>query len=278
MQFGRHELEFGRRTLIMGILNVTPDSFSDGGKFFSFEDAVAAAWEMAEQGADIIDIGGESTRPGHTAISAREETERIIPIIARLHQDQFPLPISVDTYKSEVARAALDAGASMINDIWGLQRDERMADLAAEKDVPVIVMHNQNHTEYPDGLMLGIHRFFERSIQIAERAGLAKERLILDPGFGFGKTADQNLEMTKRLHELQSFGRPILFGPSRKSTIGKVLNLPVEEREEGTAALIALAIAQGVDIVRVHHVQAMLRVVRMCDAVLRGWRPEDWET
>lgn len=277
LQCGRFELQFGRRTLIMGIVNVTPDSFSDGGLHLATDDAVAAAWRMVEHGADMIDIGGESARPGHQPISAEEEMQRILPVLERLQEEQFPLPISIDTYKAEVAEAALSVGASIINDIWGLQRDERMAEVAARFSAPVIVMHNQNDTHYPNGVMNGLHQFFQESFHRAEAAGLSKDRLILDPGFGFGKNAEQNLEVTRSLRDLTRYGCPILFGPSRKSTIGKLLNLPVTEREEGTAAFVAMAIDRGADIVRVHDVRAMQRVVRVCDAVVRDWRPDDWQ-
>lgn len=274
MRCGPYELAFGARTLVMGILNVTPDSFSDGGRYTTVEAAVRRAMEMVADGADIIDVGGESTRPGAAPVPASEELKRVVPVIRAL-RDQVPVPISIDTYKAEVARAALEAGAHIVNDVWGLQGDPAMARVVAEAGVPVVVMHGMaRHVgrEEPargGDLMGGIKGFLSRSVAIAEAAGLPRDQVIVDPGFGFGKDVAQNLEMVARLGELRDLGCPILLGPSRKSTIGKVLDLPVDERLEGTAAVVALAVAQKVDIVRVHDVRAMVRVVRMADAVAR---------
>lgn len=265
---GRFQLELGRRTLVMGILNVTPDSFSDGGRYTDPERALERALEMVEEGADIIDIGGESTRPGALPVSAEEELRRIMPVLDRI-ATEVGVPVSIDTYKAEVARQAVAAGASIVNDVWGLQNDPQMAATVAELGVPVILMHNQKGTDYADDLMVAIKGFLQKSISIGEATGIPRDRMIIDPGFGFGKTAEHNLEMMARLHQLKELGLPILLGPSRKSTIGKVLDLPVDQRVEGTAALVALGIASGVDIIRVHDVQAMVRVARMTDAVVR---------
>jgi dihydropteroate synthase len=262
-------LVIGERTLIMGILNVTPDSFSDGGKFHQVDAAVAHAREMVSEGADIIDIGGESTRPQTWAeepMSAEEELRRIMPVLERLLQD-VDVPISIDTYKAETARAALKAGAHIINDIWGFQRDPDLAKVAASYDVPVILMHNQDGTEYQD-LMGEVIRFLRQSVAIAEDAGVRPEQVIIDPGIGFGKTTEQNLVVMRRLDELRSLGKPILLGTSRKSVVGKTLNLPVDQRLEGTAATVAWGIANGADIVRIHDVREMSRVVRMVDAIM----------
>ena len=259
------ELLLGKKTLIMGILNVTPDSFSDGGRYVSMEDAVAHAVAMQAAGADIIDIGGESTRPGHTPIAVEEERRRIMPLIEKL-ASLLQVPISVDTYKPEVARAALAAGAAMVNDIWGLQKDPQMAVLAAREKCPVIVMHNQEDTEYND-LIGDMMRFFTRSKQIALENGMQEEQIIFDPGIGFGKHGGQNLEVLRRLAEFAALGRPLLIGTSRKRFIGAATGLPVTEREWGTAASVVWAIAQGAQIVRVHQVAETRQAVAVADAI-----------
>lgn len=262
-------LTVGERTLVMGILNVTPDSFSDGGRWTDPDRAVERAVTMLQEGADIIDVGGESTRPGHTPVSAEEELRRLLPVVRALRQAVPHMVISVDTYKASVARAALEAGANIINDIWGLSRDPDMARVAAEFQAPVVVMHNQEGTSYQD-LMGDIIRFLERSIETAAAAGLPRELVIVDPGFGFGKTTAQNLRVVNELSALQVLDAPILLGPSRKRAIGEVLGgLPVDERLEGTAATVAIGIAQGADIIRVHDVKAMKRVAMMTDALVR---------
>ena len=269
---GRRTLEVGRRTLIMGILNVTPDSFSDGGRWAEPESAVARALEMLSEGADIIDVGGESTRPGHLPVPAGEEMRRVLPVIRAIRTAAPDAVISVDTQKAGVAEAALEAGADMLNDIWGLQRDPEMARVAARYRCPVVVMHNQEGTEYAD-LVGDITAFFERSLELARAAGLPQEHIILDPGVGFGKTPLQNLEVIQRLGEFCQLNRPLLLATSRKSTIGKVLGgLPPEERLEGTAATVAIGIANGADIVRVHDVRAMKRVAQVADAIVRPGR------
>ncbi|BAD42170.1 dihydropteroate synthase [Symbiobacterium thermophilum] len=265
-------LELGTRSVIMGILNVTPDSFSDGGRWTDPERAVARALHMLEEGADIIDIGGESTRPGYEPVPADEEMRRVLPVIAALRRAAPDAIISVDTQKAAVAEAALGAGADMINDIWGLQGDPEMVQVAARWQCPVVVMHNQHGTEYRE-LMGDIKAFFRRSLALAAAAGLPGDLIILDPGVGFGKTPLQNLEVIRRLGELRELDRPLLLGVSRKSTIGKVLGgLPPEERLEGTAAAVAIGIMGGADILRVHDVRAMKRVAQVADAIVRPGR------
>ncbi|KGK89483.1 dihydropteroate synthase [Desulfosporosinus sp. HMP52] len=264
------ELILGGRTLVMGILNVTPDSFSDGGKFNSLEDAVLQAECMIENGADILDIGGESTRPNYSGISAEEEWMRLEPIL-RMLLERVNIPISVDTYKASVAAKALEAGAHMINDVWGLQKDPDMAKVVGDFQVPVVVMHNQDGTAYHH-LMGDIFAFLQKSIELAESYGLERDQIIVDPGIGFGKTTEQNLEVMARLAEFKTLGHPVLLGTSRKSMIGNTLNLPVNERLEGTLATSVLGIVSGVDIIRVHDVKANKRAMQMADAIVRGQR------
>lgn len=268
-------LELGSKTLIMGILNVTPDSFSDGGLFLNSNHALAQAESMVAQGADLIDIGGESTRPGHVGISAKEEWERLKPIIAGL-LNSCPVPISVDTQKAEVAERALEAGVHMINDIWGLQKDPMIAKVIAQYKAPVVIMHNKNNTEYGD-LMKEILEFLSHSIDIALNSGISDEQIIIDPGIGFGKTPDQNMEVLSRLEELRILGFPILLGVSRKSVIGRTLNLPVEQRLEPTIALGTLGIAAGVDILRVHDVLENKKAALMVDQIMRRKRGAEYE-
>jgi dihydropteroate synthase len=265
---GGRRFVWGSRTYVMGVLNITPDSFSGDGLAGDVEAAVEQGRRFEAEGADILDVGGESTRPSFQGISLEEETRRVAPVIRSLVQ-KTSLPVSIDTYKAEVAEAGIQAGAHMLNDIWGFRRDQRMALLAAQSGLPAVVMHNQRDRPFRDvvgDLLSG----FRESLRIGREAGVSEERLILDPGFGFGWTEEQNLEMLRRLGELRVLGRPILIGTSRKSTIGKVLDLPVEERLEGTAATVAIAIANGADIVRVHDVRAMVRVARMADAIVRA--------
>jgi dihydropteroate synthase len=253
----------------MGILNVTPDSFSDGGKFIDLEKAVKQAKKMVAEGADIIDVGGESTRPGAHEVSAEEELKRVLPVVQRLVKE-IDVPISVDTYKSEVAEEALRAGAHMINDVWGMQKDPEMASVVAKYGVPVIVMHNQKGTEYQGDIIEEICKFFRKSIQLGTAAGIKREKIILDPGIGFGKTPEQNILVMSRLGELNDLGHPILLGTSRKSMIGKILDLPSGERVEGTLATTVMGIIQGVDIVRVHDVKENMRAAKVADAIVRG--------
>lgn len=264
----------------MGVINVSPDSFSGDG-LADAEEAAARAKRLASEGADIIDIGGESTRPGSTSISTDEELGRVIPVVEKLTHETL-VPLSVDTYKLEVARQALNAGANMINDIWGLQKEPGLAELAAQKGVPIVLMSNQRDSSCPD-IMPAIISDLKRAIKQALSAGVPWENIIIDPGIGFGKTQEQNLEILQRLEELKALGRPILLGSSRKSFIGWALDLtpgqrlnkvtfvpPGDQRLEGTAATIAIGIAKGADIVRVHDVKEMTRVCKMSDAIVRG--------
>ncbi|RKD21640.1 dihydropteroate synthase [Caminicella sporogenes] len=253
----------------MGILNVTPDSFSDGGEFVDVEKAVNHAKKMVEDGADIIDIGGESTRPGAVEVDADEELRRVLPVVERLVKE-VNVPISVDTYKAVVADKVLRAGAHIINDVWGLQRDKNMAFVVAKYGVPVIVMHNKNNTEYEKDIMEEISEFLKTSIDIALKAGIKKENIILDPGIGFGKTPEQNMLVMSRLGELNDLGYPILLGTSRKSMIGKILDLPAKERVEGTIATTVMGIIHGIDIIRVHDIKENLRAAKVTDAIVRG--------
>ncbi len=258
-------------TLVAGILNVTPDSFSDGGRFAAVDAAVARAHAMVAEGADWIDLGGESTRPGHAPVPLDEELRRVEPVLQALGVP--PCPLSIDTTKSAVAARALALGASIVNDQWGLQRDPAMAEVVADAGAQVIVMHNRSAVEEGD-IVHAVLRFLERSLTIAQRAGIPLERVIVDPGFGFGKTAEQNLELLRRLGELRVLGQRILIGTSRKRMIGHVLTgTTPEDRLEGTAATVALGISFGAQIVRVHDVRAMVRVARMTDAVLRAGVP-----
>ncbi len=268
MRFLNKTVTFGERTLIMGILNVTPDSFSDGGDFSDVDLAVAHAKAMIAEGADMIDLGGESSRPGHTNITAEEELRRVIPVIKRLAAETDTI-ISLDTIRAEVAEAAIKSGAHIINDIWGLQLDPEMAVVAAKFQVPVVIMHNQAGTEYKE-VMADMKEFFDRSIQIAHDAGLSDDLIILDPGVGFGKPPQQNIYVMGHLDEVKAFGYPVLLGTSRKSTLGKILDLPPKERMEGTLATTVLGIAQGMDIVRVHDVRENYRAAKVTDAIVRG--------
>jgi dihydropteroate synthase len=264
---GNVEFRWGQRTYVMGVVNVAPDSFSGDG-LRSVDDAVAQARRFVAEGADIIDVGGESTRPDFTPISIEEELGRVLPVVERL-ANELPVPVSIDTCKSAVARGAVEAGARMINDVWGLKRDPELAQVAADSGIPLVITQNQRGASF--------HHFFpelvadlERSLQLALKAGVEWSNIIVDPGVGFGKTVEQNLEIVRRLSELKSLGRPILLGTSRKSFIGLVLDLPVDQRLEGTAASIAIGIANGADMVRVHDIGQMVRVVRMSDAIIRG--------
>ena len=262
-----HRFEWGRRTYVMGIVNMSPDSFSGDG-LDDAESAVAQAMVMVREGADILDVGGQSTRPGHETISVPEEisrTERVVEHLAR----KAGVPISIDTYKVEVAEAAVEAGATILNDVWSLQRSPAIADLASRRGCAIVLMHNQDGTEYASDLMDEIKRVLREATRKAIDAGVPRERILVDPGIGFGKTADQNWEVMHRLEELKELGQPILIGTSRKSFIGKLLDLPVTDRLEGTAATVAAAIMSGVDAVRVHDVRVMKRVVQVADRIAR---------
>lgn len=262
-------LDLRSRTHIMGILNVTPDSFSDGGRYISTDAAVRRAMEMVADGADIIDIGGESTRPGAELVSLEEELARVVPVVAALVAAGLPVPISVDTYKAEVARQSMQAGAHMLNDIWGFQGDSGLAQVAIEFGCPVVLMHNRRQAVYDD-FVADVVEDLRRSVAIALEAGVAAERIILDPGIGFAKSYEQNLMLLQQLYRLAELGYPVLLGTSRKSVIQKTLQLPAHAVLEGTAATVALGIVQGCNIVRVHDVREMKQVARMSDAIRRG--------
>lgn len=264
-----HKIELGKKTYIMGILNVTPDSFSDGGKFTDMASAIEHAKQMVIDGADIIDIGGESTRPGAAKVEADEEILRIIPIVERMVKE-VDAPISVDTYKAKVALEALKVGAHMINDVWGLQREPEIANVVAKYNVPVCIMHNQEGTDYKEDIILSMKKFFEKSIEIAKNAGISDKNIILDPGIGFGKTVDQNIHVMNRLHELNDLGYPLLLGTSRKSMIGKILDLPANERVEGTLSTSVIGIMHGCEIIRVHDIVENLRAIKVADAIIRS--------
>jgi dihydropteroate synthase len=271
MHCGGREFRWGERTYVMGVINVTPDSFSGDGLGGDVEAAVAQGKRFAAEGADILDVGGESTRPNAAPVSAEEELRRVIPVIERL-AGEVTVPVSVDTYRYEVAQRALAAGAKMINDIWGLGQDPRLADLAAEHKVPMVLMSNQRDRECLD-IVPEVIASLKKSIALAVDRGVPWQNIIVDPGVGFGKTLEQNLEIVRCLEEFMCLNRPILIGTSRKSMIGLVLNLPPDQRLEGTAATVAISIAKGADIVRVHDVAQMVRVCRMSDAVVRGRLP-----
>lgn len=262
-----------QRTHIMGILNITPDSFSDGGRFFTLDAAIKRAVEIEEAGADFIDIGAESTRPGSQPISVREELNRLLPVLKAIKK-RTELPISIDTYKSQVAREVLSNGADMINDISGLHFDFKMSEVIAEFKVPCIIMHIKGRPKtmqknpYYDDLVGEIFSYLEKGLAIAQKGGISSEKTIIDPGIGFGKRLEDNYEILRRLKELKSLGRPILVGPSRKSFIGLTLNLPVEERLEGSLAASVLAITQGANILRVHDVKETKRVAVLTDKIL----------
>jgi dihydropteroate synthase len=287
-EIGGRRFVWGSRTFVMGIVNVTPDSFSgdgllaaDGGSRRDGRagarpagDVVARAVEtarrMVAEGADILDVGGESTRPGHEAVDATEEASRVIPVVAAIHAALPEMPISIDTTKPSVARAALAAGAALLNDVWGVAPDDALARLAAERAVPIVLMHNRREPRYHD-LIGEVLADLRAAIERAVAAGVPVGSIIVDPGFGFGKGPSQNLAMLAGLDRFRSLGRPVLLGTSRKSTLGRVLDLPVEERLEATVATTALAVRAAVDIVRVHDVLANVRAARMADAVVRGW-------
>src|SRR5487761_1353789 len=268
LQLGPRSFAWGSRTYVMGIINTTPDSFAGDGVGRDRDAALRLAEEQVEAGADLLDVGGESTRPGATPVAAEEELERVIPIIEMLAA-HLPVPVSVDTSKAAVARAAVEAGAVLVNDVWGFRDDPLMARTVAETGVAAVLMENGRGSGYTDTVPEIVERL-EACIESAVSAGVERSRLIVDPGLGFGKSTAQNLEIVRRLGELRRLGHPILVGPSRKRTIGNVLGLPVDERVEGTAAMVAIAIANGADIVRVHDVRAIVRVARMTDAIVRG--------
>lgn len=270
MQIGTKNFDVENCTYIMGILNVTPDSFSDGGRFNSLDRAMQHAQQMIDEGVDIIDVGGESTRPGYTLLSDEEEISRIVPVIEKLKAN-FDVPVSLDTYKGKVVQAGIAAGADLINDIWGLKYDDILAKVIAENDVACCLMHNRDNTDYED-FLAGVIDDMRETVEIACSVGIKDEKIILDPGIGFGKTYEQNLIMLNNLNVLDKFGYPLLLGASRKSVIGNALNLPVSERLEGTIATSVLAVMSGYAFVRVHDVKENKRAVEMALAVRNSGR------
>ena len=268
MRIGNKEFNTKEKAYIMGILNVTPDSFSDGGKYTQIDAALKRAEEMIGDGAAILDIGGESTRPGYDRISDEEEMGRVIPVIERVKKE-FDIPVSVDTYKSKVAKASIEAGADLINDIWGLKADSDMARLIAEKKVACCLMHNRDNMEYGN-FVSDMMKDLRESVDIALRAGVKDDKIIIDPGIGFAKTYEQNLLALKHLNRLQQLGYPILLGTSRKSVIGKTLDLPSDERLEGTLATTVLGLNAGCSFIRVHDIKENMRVLKMTEAILRA--------
>jgi len=280
-RIGPATFRWGERTFVMGILNATPDSFSGDGLMAvpgdPLEVAVVAGRRMVAEGADLLDIGGESTRPGHEAVSLEDERRRVVPIVAALRAALPGTPLSIDTTKPAVAEAALAAGADLVNDVWGVGDDDALARLAADHGIPLIVMHNRaeaRYTTFMPELIADLQRALERAL----RLGVRWEDLIVDPGFGFGKTPEHNLVLLRELGAVRLLGRPILLGTSRKSTLGRVLGLPITDRLEATLATTALGIAAGADLVRVHDVEANVRAARMSDAIVRGdWSPDATE-
>lgn len=268
MKIGNRLFDMRNHTYVMGILNLTPDSFSDGGRWRERDKALYRVEEMLSEGMDILDVGGESTRPGHTTISSQEEIDRVIPVIEAV-KNRFDVPISLDTYKEQVAKAGIKAGADMINDIWGLKKDNAMAKVIADSGVPCCLMHNRKEAEYVE-LIPDMLKDLQESVKIALEAGISREQIILDPGIGFGKTYVDNMEVLQSLKEFGKTGYPLLLGVSRKSVIGLTLDLPVEERLEGTLVTTVLAVLQGYSFVRVHDVKENVRAIRMTEAVRQG--------
>lgn len=270
MQIGSRTFHVAEKTYLMGILNLTSDSFSDGGKFFSRDAALRQVERMIEEGADLIDVGGESTRPGYQKITEHEEIERTAPVI-ELIKTRFDIPVSIDTYKSRVAVAALQAGADLVNDVWGLKYDPAMAKVVARSQAACCLMHNRDNQDYGN-FMEDVKADLKESLAIARAAGIAEDRIILDPGVGFAKTYERNLEILCKLKELGELGFPVLLGASRKSVIGLALDLPVQERLEGTLATTVLGVAAGCAFVRVHDVLPNKRAVQMAEAIREGWK------
>ncbi len=266
MRIGGREFDTATNTYVMGILNVTPDSFSDGGKYGSLDDVLYHAQRMVEEGADILDVGGESTRPGYRPVSEQEEIERVVPVLEAIGR-RIEVPLSLDTWKANVARAGIAAGAHMINDIWGLKKDAQMAEVIAKSGIPCCLMHNRKEAVYQD-FMQEVAADLAQSLHLAEAAGIAADKIILDPGVGFGKSYENNLEVIGCLEELKVLGCPILLGASRKSVIGLTLDVPVEERLEGTLVTTVFGVLKGCSFVRVHDIRENVRAIRMARALL----------
>lgn len=271
MKIGNRIFDLTAHTYVMGILNVTPDSFSDGGMFIDKDTAVKRALQMIEEGADIIDIGGESTRPGFTPVSADEQIERVVPVIEEIKKN-IDIPVSVDTYDAKVAKAALEAGCDIVNDIWGLKKDPEMAKVIAEYDAFCVLMHNRNNPDYIN-FRKDLLSDFGEILDIANAAGIDKDKIILDPGVGFGKTREQNLVAINHMDDLKVLEYPILLGTSRKSVIGLTLDLPVDERLEGTLATTVIACMKGINFVRVHDIKENVRAIKMTEAILNSFEP-----
>lgn len=268
MKIGSREFDIKKHTYVMGILNVTPDSFSDGGKFNRMDDALFHVEEMLKEGMDILDVGGESTRPGYTLLPEEEEIARVVPIIEAV-KARFDVPISLDTYKSKVAEEGIRAGADLINDIWGLKYDEKMAELIAAEGVPCVLMHNRSNTDYQD-FFKDVVTDLNETIHLAKKAGIGKEKIILDPGVGFGKTYEHNLQIIHHLEVLHSLGYPLLLGTSRKSVIGLTLDLPSSERVEGTIVTTVMGVLKGCAFVRVHDIKENVRTIKMTEAIMKS--------
>lgn len=268
MKIGSREFDIKKHTYVMGILNVTPDSFSDGGKFNRMDDALFHVEEMLKEGMDILDVGGESTRTGYTLLPEEEEIARVVPIIEAV-KARFDVPISLDTYKSKVAEEGIRAGADLINDIWGLKYDEKMAELIAAEGVPCVLMHNRSNTDYQDFLK-DVVTDLNETIHLAKKAGIGKEKIILDPGVGFGKTYEHNLQIIHHLEVLHSLGYPLLLGTSRKSVIGLTLDLPSSERVEGTIVTTVMGVLKGCAFVRVHDIKENVRTIKMTEAIMKS--------
>ena len=268
IQIGKRKFDIENHTYVMGILNVTPDSFSDGNQWNVLDKALVRVEEMLSEGMDILDVGGESTRPGYKLISVQEEIERVIPVIEAV-KERFDIPVSLDTYKADVAKAGIVAGVDMINDIWGLKYDQNMAKIVAEGRVSCCLMHNRKEPEY-SALLADMMQDLEESLAIADKAGIAKEKIVLDPGIGFGKSYADNMEVLRSMGTFRELGYPLLLGCSRKSVIGYALDLPVEERLEGTLTTTVMAVQQGYSFVRVHDIKENVRAIRMTEAVMQG--------
>lgn len=268
MQIGNRNFEIGPHTYVMGILNVTPDSFSDGGKFDQVDRALYHVEEMIRDGADIIDVGGESTRPGYERVSEEEEIVRVVPVIEQI-KARFDIPVSLDTYKAKVASEGIRAGADLINDIWGLKGDEQMAAVIAKSGLPCCLMHNRTETTYQNYIQ-DVLADLEESLEMAEKAGIVRDKIMLDPGIGFAKTYEQNLLLLKQLEVLHSFGSPILLGTSRKSVIGLTLAVPAQERVTGTVATTVMGVMKGCSFVRVHDIRENVEAIKMTEAVLHA--------
>ena len=268
MQIGNRNFEIGNHTYVMGILNVTPDSFSDGGQYNNMDTVLFRVEEMIKEGADIIDVGGESTRPGYEQISADEEIDRVVPVIEQIKKC-FDIPVSLDTYKATVAKAGIEAGADLINDIWGLKYDECMADVIAGADVPCCLMHNRKEPNYQNFIQ-DVLADLKESVQLAQKAGIKQDKIITDPGIGFAKSYEQNLLLLQKLEVLKRLGYPVLLGTSRKSVIGLTLDLPAHQRINGTIATTVLGVVKGCSFVRVHDIKENVQAIKMAEAILQA--------